>query len=100
MCYRYNLLNSESLAVLVVFSLSNLLPFCVFELDEVLKLCLLCPQGGITHQDFAGHKGTIGVGDVQVIRATSCNSLLPVKRIRQVILLDHWLHRQTIDNCA
>jgi hypothetical protein len=23
-------------------------------------------QGGITHQDFAGHKGTIHTGDVQV----------------------------------
>lgn len=23
-------------------------------------------QGGITHQDFAGHKGTIRTGDVQV----------------------------------
>uniref|UniRef100_A0A2N9HWX2 Pirin-like protein n=1 Tax=Fagus sylvatica TaxID=28930 RepID=A0A2N9HWX2_FAGSY len=26
-------------------------------------------QGGITHQDFAGHKGTIGVGDVQWMTA-------------------------------
>jgi hypothetical protein len=24
-------------------------------------------QGAFTHQDFAGHKGTIGTGDVQVL---------------------------------
>jgi len=34
-------------------------------------------QGAFTHQDFAGHKGTIRAGDVQVSSLSSALSLSP-----------------------
>ena len=36
------------------------------EAEATYIFCLYKFQGGITHQDFAGHRGTIRTGDVQV----------------------------------
>lgn len=50
-----------------------------------LAKCFCWFQGAITHQDFAGHKGTIGPGDVQVTTLINDSDSKAIPKRRRLI---------------